>query len=85
MATRVVNLRHERFTTYIGRGSKWGNKFVIGIHGDRDEVCDKYEAWVVQQPELMLAISELKDKVLGCYCVPQRYHGNFLVWLADHA
>lgn len=29
---------------YIGRGSKWGNPFVIGRHGTRAEVIAKYEA-----------------------------------------
>ena len=28
---------------YIGRGSPWGNPFVIGEHGTRDEVCDKFK------------------------------------------
>ena len=27
MVCKVVNLRKEKYDVYIGRGSKWGNKF----------------------------------------------------------
>ena len=27
----------------IGRPSKFGNPFIIGVHGDRNEVCDKFD------------------------------------------
>ena len=33
--TKVVNKYHENYDVYIGRGSKWGNPFVIGKDGDR--------------------------------------------------
>jgi len=36
MVCKVVNLRKEKYDVYIGRGSKWGNKFVIGRDGDRE-------------------------------------------------
>lgn len=39
---KVVNLRKEKYDVNIGRGSKWGNKFVIGRDGDRGEVIRKY-------------------------------------------
>jgi len=29
---------------YIGRGSPFGNPFLIGKHGGRDEVCDRHAA-----------------------------------------
>jgi hypothetical protein len=40
--TTVVNLKREAYDVYIGRGSKWGNPFVIGPDGDRMEVLAKY-------------------------------------------
>ena len=42
----VFNKYHKPPSTavYIGRGSPWGNPFVIGKDGDRDTVCDKYAA-----------------------------------------
>jgi len=39
--------------TYIGRGSPWGNPFVIGRDGNRNEVVAKYAAWVLTQPQLL--------------------------------
>ncbi len=46
---------------YIGRGSPWGNRFVIGRDGTRDEVCDKYEAWLAAQPGLLARLPSLQD------------------------
>jgi len=28
---------------YCSRGSPYGNPFVIGVDGDRDQVCDRFE------------------------------------------
>jgi hypothetical protein len=68
---------------YIGRPSRWGNPFVIGRDGDRQQVIDKYRAWIVQQPELMALLPQLKGKVLGCWCAPAACHGDVLVELAN--
>lgn len=87
--TTVVNVRHDKCDIYIGRGtrshkpSKWGNPFVIPYDGDRDEVIAKYEVWIREQPELMAAIPELKDKVLGCWCHPLNCHASILIRLIE--
>ena len=83
MVCRVVNLRRERFDVYIGRESKWGNKFVIGRDGDRAEVIRKYREWVLGNDYLLSCLGELKDKVLGCYCKPLACHGDVLVELVE--
>ena len=83
MACRVVNLRHEKYEVYIGRGSKWGNRFVIGRDGDRAEVIRKYREWIMGNEYLLSCLSELKDKVLGCYCKPLACHGDVLVELVE--
>jgi hypothetical protein len=44
----------------VGRPSKWGNPFVIGRNGSRDEVIAKYRAWIVRRPALMAALHELR-------------------------
>ena len=79
MVTKVVNLRKGKYDVYIGRGSKWGNKFVIGRDGDREEVIRKYREWILKNDYLLSCLSELKDKVLGCYCKPLACHGDVLV------
>jgi len=81
--TRVVHCKKEQYDCYIGRPSKWGNKFVIGKDGTREEVVQKYKEWVLQQPELMASLHELKDKTLACWCAPNLCHGNVLAELAD--
>jgi hypothetical protein len=32
---------------YIGRGSAWGNPYVIGKDGDRAEVIEKYRMRII--------------------------------------
>ena len=82
MATKVVHKR-EAHDVYIGRPSKWGNPFVIGKDGTREEVIAKYRAWLLKQPALLATLPELKGKTLGCWCAPQACHGDVLAELAD--
>lgn len=71
---------------YIGRGSPYGNPFVIGKHGDRDDVCDKYEAMLLNTPTLLAKVKvELKGKDLVCFCAPKRCHGDTLLRIANEA
>ena len=77
---KVVNLRVEAYDVYIGRGGIWGNPFVIGKDGDRDEVIAKYRAHLSNSPQLLAALLPvLEGKVLGCYCKPAACHGDVLV------
>jgi hypothetical protein len=41
---RIVGKAPARGRVYIGRPSKWGNPFVIGRDGSREEVIEKYRA-----------------------------------------
>ena len=63
----------------IDRNSDWGNPFEIPNDGDRDTVCDSYEIFFPRKFSLHNRLDELKGKVLGCWCFPQRCHGDFLV------
>jgi hypothetical protein len=84
MVTTVVNKYKDFWDVYIGRGSKWGNPFVIGKDGDREEVIEKYKTWIQTQPHLMASLHELKDKKLGCFCRPWHHcHGDVLVELVE--
>jgi len=74
----AVNLRAEAYDVYIGRGSKWGNPFRIGVHGTRAEVIRKYEERLRRTPLLMSALKELHGQRLGCFCKPQSCHGDVL-------
>jgi len=83
--TRVVNIKQSSYDIYIGRPSIWGNPFVVGKDGTREEVVDKYRQWILTQPRLLVGLRELKDKVLGCHCHPKLCHGDVIVELIEGA
>jgi len=75
----VVNVRKEKCEVYVGRGSKWGNKFVIGKDGNREEVIKKYRKWLWNRKDLLDCLGELKGKKLGCWCAPEACHAEVLI------
>lgn len=84
MNIKVLNNRISQDGVYIGRPSKFGNPFVIGRHGTRDEVIDRFEQWLLARPELVEAAKrELRGKSLLCWCAPQRCHGDVLLRIAN--
>lgn len=82
---RVVNIKSgEYYDIVIGRESIFGNPFVVGVHGTRDEVIDKFEEYLLQNHELMNEVrTKLKGKVLACSCSPLRCHGDVLLKYAN--
>ena len=83
MITKVVNKYHDgNYDIYIGRGSKWGNPFIIGPDGSREDVISKFEKHL-HTSGLINDVHELKGKTLGCFCKPQACHGDILVYYAD--
>jgi hypothetical protein len=81
-----INKKRDNFTLYIGRGwaglkeSKWHNPFhLYNYEKDRKLVLRLYEQRVRSSPELMAAIPELSDQILGCWCHPEECHGDVLV------
>lgn len=93
--TTVVKVKRKEnnFTLYIGRAwaglpeSKWHNPFRIGPEGLMYCLV-KYEGHVRSKPELMSALHEIDDQVLGCWChdTPSdgsvlRCHGDILIKL----
>jgi hypothetical protein len=80
---RAVNLKEEDYDVRIDRKTKWGNPFMIGRDGTREEVIRKFECWVPTQEHLMDSLHELKGKRLGCWCKPSACHGDILARLAN--
>jgi len=85
MPTTVVHCKREPYDVYIGRPSKWGNPFAIGKDGNREEVIEKYRQYIMNRPDLLAALPELKGKRIGCWCKPLACHGDVLAELADAA
>lgn len=72
----------------IDRSTRYGNPFVLGEDGDRDEVCEAYEThYLPNKPSINERIDagELNGKVLVCHCYPQRCHGDCLASAANDA
>lgn len=65
---------------YIGRGSPWGNPYVIGKDGTRDDVCDLFEKNILPT----LDVSKLAGKHLICFCAPHRCHGDAILKKANN-
>ena len=85
---RVLNKRNIRGrlppnAIYCGRPSPWGNPFMIGRDGTREQVIAKYEAWLTSQPDLMARLPQLKGFDLVCWCAPLPCHCNVLLKLAN--
>lgn len=83
---RVLNKRVSGVpagAVYIGRPSKWGNPFVIGRDGSREDVIAKYREYVLGNKALMAALHELRGKDLVCWCAPCACHGDVLLELAN--
>jgi len=79
---RRVKIGEAAYDVKICRPSKWGNPYVLGIHGTRNEVIGMYEVHLRGNKELMAALPELKGKILGCVCPPEkRCHGDVLLKL----
>lgn len=85
----VVHCKKEPYDVYIGRPSKWGNPFShLPGKGEyqvssRDIAIQCYLVYILQTPELMGALPELKDKTLGCWCRPETCHGDVLIYLVE--
>jgi hypothetical protein len=81
--TTVVNLKEDHYDVRIDRKTKWGNPFVVGRDGTREECIQQFSEWVATQSHLLEALHELKGKRLGCWCHPSACHGDVLAKLAD--
>lgn len=79
---RVVHCKREKYDVYIGRPSKWGNPFVVGRDGTREQVIEKYRKYIMGNPSLLDSLWELEGKTLGCWCAPLACHGDVLAALA---
>lgn len=79
---KVVNKSKERYDVYIGRGTPFGNPYIIGPDGSREEVIAKYKTYFYERIErderFLRQVMTLKNKVLGCHCKPLACHGDII-------
>jgi hypothetical protein len=81
--TVVVNKNYQPYDVYIGRGSKWGNPFIIGKDGSREDVVEKFRAYFAELRRGTKItdrdIADLLGLRLGCFCKPRPCHGDVIV------
>ena len=74
----VYNHHHKNApvgAVYIGRGSPWGNPFVLGRDGNRETVIRRFAEEVLPG----LDLEPLRGKDLICYCKPAACHGDVIL------
>jgi hypothetical protein len=79
--TTVVNKNKEPYDIYCGRGSIWGNPYVIGKDGNRAEVIERYKEWfsfLIRDPLIKNELFNLRNKTLGCFCKPLSCHCDII-------
>lgn len=101
--SRVVHCQKAHYDIYVGRATgergRFGNPFIIGIHGTRAEVVAMYEGWLrtgnsytvaeateERRRDILHHLPSLRGKVLGCWCGPKAAcHGHVLLALLGEA
>lgn len=78
---KVLNIHKDECSNavYCGRGSPYGNPFIIGKDGDRNQVCDRFEREILPY----LDIKHLRGKDLACFCAPKRCHCDAILKKAN--
>lgn len=86
--TTVVNVRYGACDVRIDRSGPYGNRYVIGQHGNRATVIEKHErdwramlADPTTRDQTLCCLRYMKGKRLGCHCKPAACHGDNYVRL----
>ena len=77
--TKVVHCKKERYDVYIGRPSIWGNPYIIGRDGTREQVVQQFREYFRKRDDLHHQLNSLRGLTLGCWCSPHPCHGDVLV------
>lgn len=95
---RTKGWRMPENTVYVGRGSRWGNPFKVGVDGTAKECVEKYSKWLLPYDKRTGDIDEfllsdcnlteielaLKSKNLACWCKEgEPCHADILLQLAN--
>ena len=86
----IANWIKDPNNIYVGRRtkqlkqSKWRNPYKINCFNSRKKVVRLFEKHLQRKKRLRKSISELKNKVLGCWCAPKLCHAQILHSLAGN-
>ena len=97
---KILNLRHipgdtsakallDHGIVRVDRRTPWGNRFVVGRHGSRDRVIERYrqDLWRrIRSGDLPLErLASIAHMPLACHCAPLRCHAEVLARAAAWA
>jgi len=81
--TKLVNVKKEPFDICIMRPGYYQNKYVIGIHGTREEVVKLFEDDFIRRMKtdshFRYMVHRLAGKTIGCCCAPDSCHGDVYI------
>lgn len=96
---RIKGYRMPEGSVYVGRGTRWGNPFVVGKDGTAEECLAKYaehmlpyrhmtgtiEKFYQSEANLEDMIANLKGKDLVCWCAleDEHCHADWLIYMAN--
>ena len=88
----TITNKHRDSTSagiYVGRPSPLGNPYVMGTHGTRMEVIERYRHWLKKQLDnpqskatkefnRLCTLAEKRDLELICWCKPLPCHAEVI-------
>lgn len=85
--TKLINYRtynlDKGYIILIDRRSIFGNPFIVGKNGTREEVIEKYRKYFYIRLKYDWGFKErvatLKGGTLGCWCTPLPCHGDVII------
>jgi hypothetical protein len=92
---KIVNIKSgAKYDLYIGRfnqhygvsDSIFKNPYIIGMHGDRKEVIEKFKEYAYKKQEILDNLYLIDNQVLGCWCdfdKGEDCHGRILLELRE--
>ena len=85
----VVNMRDHggkppASAVRIDRRTRWGNPYLIGRDGVREQVIEDYRSLMLSDTDQIDMIQKrLRGKDLACWCAPLPCHGDVLLEIAN--
>lgn len=60
---------------------EWGNPYVLSFEKHRQQILELYKTWLYNQDKEFLhrMDTELRGKILVCFCKPKACHGDVIV------
>ena len=83
LTSDINNLYIGRNMNYYVNGtykSKWHNPFSIKKYGE-EKSLELFEDYILKNIDLLNDLHELEGKTLGCWCKPEKCHGDILIKL----